>query len=212
LTLAAPTAVIPNGIFLDEVEPSAVSFATRPELGGQPYILFLSRLHYKKGLDILADAFRMIHARRLDLHLVVAGPDDGAQADFVKRIAGLASRAHLVGALHGREKWAALRDAAVFCLPSRQEGFSVAILEALASRTPVVISEPCHFPEVAEADAGTIVPLAAGAVADAVGRILADPGARRKMGDAGRSLVEKRFTWRRAAETSIAEYERILAD
>jgi glycosyltransferase involved in cell wall biosynthesis len=144
--------------------------------------------------------------------LVVAGPNDGARADFCQRIAGLDDRAHLVGSLHGRDKWAALRDAALFCLPSRQEGFSVAILEALASRTPVVISEACHFPEVAEAGAGEIVPLSADSVAGAVARILADPSARGRMGDAGRTLVEKRFTWRRAAETSLCEYERILAN
>src|SRR5207253_6602065 len=109
----------------------------------EPYILFLSRLHMKKGLDVLAEAFRTIAAKRSGVHLVVAGPDDGARADFVNRIeaAKLNDRVHLVGSLHGSEKWAALQGAACFVLPSRQEGFSVAILEALASRTSVVVTQ-----------------------------------------------------------------------
>src|SRR5205814_797387 len=137
----------------------------------------------------------------------------GARADFERRVAavGLGGRVHLVGPLSGRDKWAALAGAACFCLPSRQEGFSMAILEALACRVPVVVSEACHFPEVAESGAGEVVPLDAAAVAAALGRVLADPEAAGRMGAAGRLLVEGRFTWRRAAERSLETYERALS-
>ena len=106
---------------------------------------------------------------------MIAGPDDGARADFEHRIAEarLSHRVHLVGSLHGREKWTAFRDATCFCLPSRQEGFSVAILESLASRTPVVVSDACHFPEVATVGAGQVVELDATAVASALKRVSA---------------------------------------
>jgi glycosyltransferase involved in cell wall biosynthesis len=211
LRLSSPTEVIPNGIFIEEIVPRPGSFAqSRPELRGRQYILFLGRLHPKKGLDILADAFRILASIRCDIDLVVAGPDGGARGDLEDRLAyvGLTDRVHLVDSLHGREKWTALRDATCFCLPSRQEGFSVAILEALASRTPVVVSDACHFPEVAAVGAGEIVPLDATALAAALERVIGDPSARRRMGDAGRQLVEDRFTWGRAAETSIADYER----
>src|SRR5205814_85539 len=123
--------VIPNGIFLEEIDPipAANSFHnSHPQLNHKPYILFLSRIHYKKGLDYLADAFAICAAKNPELQLVVAGPDDGAQSDFQSRIArlNLTSRTHLVGALYGREKVQALAGASVFCLPSRQEGFSMA--------------------------------------------------------------------------------------
>jgi glycosyltransferase involved in cell wall biosynthesis len=215
LGLRAPAAVIPNGIALEDVEPlpPADAFAAgRPALADKPYILFLSRLHYKKGLDYLADAFRVVAAGRPDVQLVVAGPDGGARADFERRVAGhgLAGRVHLTGPLYGRDKLAALAGAAAFCLPSRQEGFSMAVLEALACRVPVVISEACHFPEVAAAGAGAVVSLDATAVAAALAAVLADPAAARRMGEAGRALVEERFTRRRAAERSVEVYERVL--
>src|SRR5690606_27821051 len=113
--------------------------------------------------------------------------------DFRRRVAaaGLSDRVHPVGPIYGAAKYEALVDAACFCLPSRQEGFSIAILEALASRLPVIISDQCHFPEVAESGAGVVCPLEATAVANALLRVLRlTPEERRAMGDAGRRLVE----------------------
>src|SRR5690606_28191728 len=80
LGLAAPPELIPNGIFIEEfaIMPAPGTFrAQRPELGADPYILFLSRLHYKKGLDLLAPAFAHLLERLPQARLVVAGPDDG---------------------------------------------------------------------------------------------------------------------------------------
>ncbi len=140
--------VLPNGVFLNEIEPLPApgSFITQlPDLAGKPYILFLSRLHYKKGLDRLAKAFAIVARKVEHLHLVVAGPDDGDQQRFEQIIEknDLTSRVHLVGALWDKTKYAAMLDAACFCLPSRQEGFSVAITEAMAVGVPVVISKAC---------------------------------------------------------------------
>ena len=82
----------------------------------------------------------------------------------------------------------------------------MAILEALACGTPAVVSTQCHFPEVADAGAGEVVPLKAAAVAAAVRRVLDDPSLRRRMGTAGRELVAARFTWPRIAEKSLEAY------
>jgi glycosyltransferase involved in cell wall biosynthesis len=215
LGLKSPGRVLPNGVFLEEIDPPLGSNAFAepyPELAGQPYILFISRLHHKKGLDYLAEAFRLVAARRPDAHLVVAGPDDGARIDFERRVATpeLVGRVHVVGPLYGVAKWAALAGAACFCLPSRQEGFSVAILEALACRTPAVVSEACHFPEVAEAGAGAVVPLDARPIADAMLRYLGDPALRSQAGEAGRRLVEGRFTWPQVAAQSLELYRNCL--
>ncbi|MHC4947855.1 MAG: glycosyltransferase [Planctomycetota bacterium] len=211
LGLGVPAHVIPNGVFLDELEPApdAGTFrAAHPELDGQPYILFLGRLHHKKGLDILADAFVETASAHPDVQLVVAGPDHGARAPFEQRVAaaGLAGRVHVVGPLYGADKRAALADATCFCLPSRQEGFSVAITEALACGVPVVVSEPCHFPEVAEVGAGEVVPLSAEAVAAALGRVVTDADRRGRMREAGRRLVRERYTWPTIAAQTIAAY------
>ncbi|HEY4188093.1 MAG TPA: glycosyltransferase [Polyangia bacterium] len=213
LALRAEAVVIPNGVFLEEVEPlpSLGSFrSTHPELGAAPFILFLSRLHHKKGLDILARAFALLAGRHAEVKLVVAGPDEGARQDFVGRIAasGLTGRTQLVGPLYGQDKFAAMVDASCFCLPSRQEGFSVAITEAMACGLPVVISEACHFPEVSAAGAGLVTTLDAEAVANALARLFDEPAGAARMGAAGALLVRQRYTWGAIAEQTLAIYER----
>lgn len=216
LHLQPPRRVIPNGISPQEIAhlPPAGTFRRDwPQLGGDPFVLFLGRLHFKKGLDILAHAFAMLAPWHPTLRLVIAGPDDGARAAALAQLsaAGLAGRALFTGPLFGPAKYAALVDAACFCLPSRQEGFSVAILEALASGTPVVISQACHFPEVARNGAGEVVPLEASAVAQAIGRVLGGGAQQRQaMGAAGRAMVQADYTWPRIACQTLDAYRQII--
>ncbi len=216
LHLGRPKRIIPNGIFLEEIEPRPASGSFRsahPALGDRPYVLFVSRLHHKKGLDYLADAFARVAAQVREAQLVVAGPDEGEEAAFRTRVArlGVAGRVHLVGPLYGRDKVAAMSEAAVFCLPSRQEGFSVAVLEALACGAPAVISTACHFPEVAEVGAGEIVPLEVPAIAAALVGILGRADARQTIGARGRRLIEDKYTWQRVAAQCDAAYKSIAA-
>jgi len=213
LGLTAAVAIVPNGVALTEIDPlpDPVEFrASHPALGKHRYVLFLSRLHYKKGLAILADAFTRVATRFTDVHLVVAGPDDGERGTLERWVQcqEVGNRVHVVGPLYGRLKWAALAGAAVFCLPSQQEGFSMAILEAMACRRPVVITRNCHFPEVADAGVGVVTPLDTEAVAKGLARVLADPVAAAAMGAAGRRLVEQRYTWERVAD----QCDRMYAD
>jgi glycosyltransferase involved in cell wall biosynthesis len=217
LGLRTPGIVIPNGVNLADFDPPpdpALFRRQLPELGDRPYILFLGRLHYKKGLDHLAEAFRIVACQLPDMHLVVAGPDDGARRDLESRVAGagLADRVHIPGPIYGPAKLSCVAGAACFCLPSRQEGFSVAILEALACGTPAVVSTECHFPEVAEVGAGEIVLLDTGALAAALNRVLADFSRRELMGKAGRELVAARFTWPRIAEHCIDTYASVILE
>lgn len=209
--IRAPMRVIPNGIFLEELEPlpSPGTFRTaHPELGDRPFVLFLSRLHHKKGPDVLAAAFSDLARRRDDVTLVVIGPDEGSRPmlEAAIRKQGVADRVFLLGPVYGPDKYAAVVDAAVFCLPSRQEGFSIAITEALACRCPVVVTEACHFPEVAEVDAGRVVPLDAVKVADGLAEVLADPESAASMGRRGRAMVAERFTWPKVAEAMLEAY------
>jgi glycosyltransferase involved in cell wall biosynthesis len=193
-----PGVVIPNGAFSDDPElPPAGAFrAARPELGDGPYVLFIGRLHEQKGIDLLLAAFDAVAAHHPSVRLVIAGPDYGFDVPGGGRVLR-------VGPVYGREKLAALRDAACFCLPSRHEGFSLAVLEAMSVGVPVVISTECHFPEVAAGGAGLVTPLDAGAIADALLRVLSDDRFR----GVGRRMVADRYNWAAVAAETIRAYE-----
>jgi glycosyltransferase involved in cell wall biosynthesis len=216
LNLAAPLRVVPNGIFLQEVDPlppKGTFRALHPEFADKKLILFLSRLHFKKGLDFLADAFAVVAKEFPDARLVVAGPDDGAKTDFETRIAALnlASKVHLVGPIYAAQKLAADVDCDCFCLPSRQEGFSLAVIEALACARPVVISEHCHFPEVKEASAGIVTTLDVSEIAAGLATVLRDPAAAEAMGQKGRELILSHYTWPKIAEELIRYYQPFIS-
>ncbi|MGA2233804.1 MAG: glycosyltransferase [Tepidisphaeraceae bacterium] len=213
--ITAPAAVIPNGVSLDEIDPlpsRGEFFAAHPALAGRRFVLFLGRLHRQKGVDYLVDAFAELAPGHPGVDLVIAGPDGGAQADLTRPIdaAKLGDRCHLIGPVYGREKFAAMVDCECFVLPSRHEGFSVALLEAMACGAPVVASTACHFPDIASGGAGEVVELSAGNLAAAMGRIVSDPE-RSRMGQRGRTLVESQYTWHQAAVRTIAAYESALS-
>jgi glycosyltransferase involved in cell wall biosynthesis len=211
LGLATPVQIFPNGVFPEQfgqvIDPELFR-AKVPTLRGRPYVLFLSRLHYKKGLDYLAAAFGKFALQDSDTDLVIAGPDDGAAASLpgVLEAAGITQRTHLVGPLHGNEKLAALRGARCLCLPSRQEGFSMVLLESLASGTPVVISKSCNFPEVGEKHAGTVVDLDAAAICDALLLFSRDDVLRDAMGAAGKKMVGESYDWLQIAASMVRGY------
>jgi len=216
LNLDVATRVIPNGIFPEEVadRPTPGAFYQKlPALNDAPYVLFLSRLHYKKGLDHLAEIFAKFAERNRKAHLVVAGPDGGARADFEQRIAGyqLNDRVHVTGPLYGDDKRKALTDAACFILPSHQEGFSVAITEALAWSLPCVVTEGCHFPEVAENEAGYVCPLDDQRLADALTGLFSDESRRRAMGENGHRYAMDNLIWPKIADQTIEIYKELSA-
>jgi glycosyltransferase involved in cell wall biosynthesis len=196
----SPQQVVPNGIFASEFEylPAKGAFrAAFPKVGDRPFVLFLSRLHFKKGLDYLVESFAHASVHVGDLQLVVAGPDDGGRAAMEKDVLerGLSDRVHVTGPLYGELKHAALVDADMFCLPSRMEGFSIAILEALACGCPVVVSRQCNFPEVAASDAGIVTELDAAKIGDWLASLAVDPELRARLAANGRRLVNEKFTW-----------------
>ena len=207
--------IIPNGIDPDQfasLPPPGEFYAAHPELAGRPYIVFMGRLHYKKGLDFLAAAFIKLAPKHPDVELVVAVTDDGAQAAFERDIhaAGLTDRTFLLGGVYGLDRIRLLRDAACFCLPSRHEGFSVAILEAMACGTPVVITSACNFPKVAEILAGDVVPLDVTAIAKALSRILTVLVLGYRMSYEARMLLFLDYTWPEISKQLVAAYERAL--
>ncbi len=210
-----PVVHIANGIddhtFADLPPPGA--FRGR-HLAAQPaarMVLFLSRIHPKKGLDRFLPLWPQVIGAVPEARLVIAGTGEAAHVQAIKdqigRL-GIGSSVQMVGQLNGPDKWQALRDADVFILPSHQEGFSMAITEAMAAGCPVVITRACQFDEVATSGAGIISPDdSMAAFADGVISLLKNPD--RAMGQAGRSLVADRYLWSKVVDQFEALYQKL---
>lgn len=222
-TLAAPAThgargvVIPNGLDLSAYatlpEPGGLR-RRLPETGDRRIVLFLSRLNFKKGLDLLIPAFARVAAAHDDLHLVVAGPDDGMEqaARGWAAAHGVAGRVSFPGLLSGTAKLEAFRDAACFVLPSYSENFGIAVVEAMACGVPVLISDRVNiWREIAAAEAGRVVPPEIDAVAAGLGALLADPEAAAAMGARARGFVARHYDWTEIAVRLEAVY-RALAE
>jgi glycosyltransferase involved in cell wall biosynthesis len=200
-----PIALVPNGVDLrpfEDLPARSVLEAEHPGLVGKFLLLFLARLHVKKGLDLLAEAMHAIRDDHPDVHILLAGSDDGAKAPFLERMGamGLSSRLTSLGHVAGERARVAWGAADAFILPSYSEGFSMAILEALAARKPAVITTACHFPELRAAGGGVVVePTAAGVTEGLRGLLERSTEERAEMARRGRSLVERRYTWGRQA-------------
>lgn len=137
-------------------------FVLNPALRGRRLFLFMSRIHKKKGLDLLIKAFAEVIDRDPLLHLVIAGPDqDGWQSELSELIAdlGISEQVTWTGMLSGEARWGAYQAAEVFCLSSHSENFGIVVAEALARRLPVLISDKVNIWREVEADgAGLIAP------------------------------------------------------
>lgn len=217
LKLRAPSFVVPNGLDWARFAelPVRGAFRARLGVGRAPLVLFLSRLNFKKGLDLLVPAFARVRARIPDAVLAIVGPDNegyGAKVRGWVAEHGLVDAVRFVDHLQGEQVLQAYVDADVFALPSYTENFGMVVAESLACGTPVVISDQVNIHgEVAAAGAGLVTRCDAGEVADALCTLLADAGRRTAMGAAGRALVQRKWTWDVVAGQLTAEYEKVIA-
>ena len=184
-----------------------------PHLDGKRLILSMARLHEKKGLDLLLQAFVRLAQQDPALQLMLAGPATGSQGARLRgelirmaEQAGIASQLHLPGLLQGDLKWGALRTAELFALPSHQENFGIAVVEALACELPVLISTKVNIAEeVLAAGAGLVQPDTAAATEAALQRWNHCTAAQRQaMADAAGRLFLERFELTRGVDRLMA--------
>ena len=217
-TLGAPGIVIPNGLDLADYEnlPAPGTFRARyPETRGKKIILFLGRINFKKGLDILVQAFSAVAQSRDDVRLIIAGPDNDGFEKKVRawlRGAKVHDRTTFTGMLEGDDKLAVLGDADVFILPSYWENFGFSVVEAMACGVPVIISDRVAIWREVEAEgAGKVAPCNSNSFAEAMLSILNSPDVAELMGESGKTLVRKRFQWSSVALDLENAYRSILS-
>ena len=133
-------------------------FERCPAVKDKRYLLFLGRIHRKKGCDLLIDAFAAVAADDPSLDLVMAGPDQQSWSTKLREMAekaGIGDRVHWPGMVTGDAKWGAFYGSEAFILPSHQENFGIAVAEALACGRPVLLADKVNIAEeIAEDKAG----------------------------------------------------------
>jgi glycosyltransferase involved in cell wall biosynthesis len=194
--------VLPNGIAPSDfgILPPRGAFRSRnPEWEGRTVFLFLGRIDIRqKAVDVIVQAFARLASRDSTALLVLAGPSEGADTETVRAMIierGLQSRVIFLGLVSGKAKLELLRDADVFLMPSRYEGLSIALLEAMASELPVILSDRAGLHrQVVRHGCGVVVQPEAESTAEAMNKML-DPQFRASCGAAGRKLVLSEHTW-----------------
>jgi glycosyltransferase involved in cell wall biosynthesis len=194
--------IVPNGI-----DESPASATTRlPDT-----LLFLGRINWKKGLDRLLDAMRLIP----DVKAVIAGNDEEQLTARLRAQAernGIADRVDFCGPVSGEGKERLLRTSTALVLPSLSENFGNVVLEAMAAEMPVILTPEVGLAvDVANAGAGLVTNGEPEPLAAAIRSLLRDGELRLAMGKRGRQLVHSRFTWDRVAAQMEQNYQRIAA-
>jgi glycosyltransferase involved in cell wall biosynthesis len=178
-------------------------------------VLFLGRINFKKGLDLLISAFSMVKKALPTAQLAIVGPDnEGFGRNIQKwcREHEIENDIHLIDHLTPDKVRQAYVDADVFVLPSYTANFGVAVIEAMSCRCPVVISDQVNiWPDVNKSKAGIVVKLEIQEIANAILSVLKNKDLAKRMGDEGRKAVQNHYACNHIAKKVIMMYESIIS-
>ncbi len=218
-----PIIISPNGVDLPGDMPPR---ARRPD--GKRTLLFLSRIHPKKGLLELVEAWAALKSDKVarpgsgdcetrSWHVQYAGPDYGGHLRVVRRRIrelGLENDFTYLGELSDAGKWQRYRNADMFVLPSFSENFGIVVAEALAAGLPVITTKGAPWPELSGARrCGWWIDIGRGPLVAALREaILLTDEERSRIGENGRALVKGKYTWDAIAKKLMGAYERVLTN
>jgi poly(glycerol-phosphate) alpha-glucosyltransferase len=214
-----PICVIPNGIDLSNIEESIAEAPWKKDCGRKA-LLFMGRLHPKKGLPLLLEAWADLKksspAYLNEWFIAIAGWSEGRHREELEaRVEdlGISKDVEFLGSLHGDAKVAALSHASSFVLPSYSEGLPMSILEAWSYNLPVLMTTQCNLPEGFQAGAAISMKTNVNSIAEGLSEFFKmNCDEQLAMGIRGRELVEQRFEWKRIAAEMESVYEWILGN
>ena len=180
-----------------------------PEFRDRFIFLFLGRINYTKGLDLLSQAFGKVAYKYPHVALAIAGPDDNGYQEKVRNWLadlGVLDKVLFTGLVSGEKKLAVLADANAFVSPSYSENFGFSIVEAMACKLPVIVSDQVNISDdIKTAHAGLVVPTRVEALAQAMESAI-NMKEFSKLGENGHGLVAQKYTWDRVIDKMIEIY------
>jgi glycosyltransferase involved in cell wall biosynthesis len=205
-----PVAIIPNGIDIPHL-------STKQPIT-QRTLLFLGRIHPKKGLDLLLPAWRAIQTRFPDWRLVIAGNDDGyyGKSGYMEEIHLLVSklgieRIEFIGAVYGKSKLQTYQNANLFILPTYSENFGMTVAEALATGTPAIVTKGAPWEGLDTNDAGWWVDINVESLIACLEKALScTPNQLDQMGMRGREWMANDFAWNQIGAQMASTYQWLL--
>ncbi|MCA1550702.1 glycosyltransferase [Bradyrhizobium sp. BRP19] len=211
--------VVPNGLDIAQIEHRAQRGRFRQSLGeatkSKRLILFLGRINYKKGFEILIPAFARVNQIVPNLHLVIAGNDDGhlPMVNALIEANNISANCTITGFLDSPEKFEAMADAEIFVLPSYSENFANALFEAMACGAPSVISNQVNsWPEIAAAEAAFVIDTTVDDLAAALRELLTSSSRRAELSQRARDFCRLHYDWSMIAHKLELEYRAVLTE
>ncbi len=211
--------LIPNGIHIPDYTLPDNSPSVLPQwpnhiinIAKSKYLLFVGRLNYIKGPDLLLQAFKNIAMKYSEIHLVFAGPDGGMlkKLEDEVRASQLDHRVHFIGYVGGRDKLALYRQALLLAIPSRHEAMSLVVLEAGALTRPVLLTDQCGFDEVMQVNGGLVVTATVQGIEEGLMELLSPESRLDSLGMNLKDHIAAHYTWDLQTDKLIACYKNIL--
>lgn len=203
--------IVPNGMDASSLDAARRAHSEHGTVAGdKPFLLFIGRINWKKGLDRLIAALPTIQGCRL---VVVGNDEESYQPQIEAQAAGLgvSDRIIFYGPAYGVEKAELLSRALLLVLPSYSENFGNVVLEAMAAGCPVVVTPEVGAADIVrESNAGAVLEGTPAVMSAGIGRLIADTGELNRMGERGREFVRHRYTWAAVAGQMEDAYQYVI--